>query len=35
MELGSTYPRPIVDHKHARERALSAFKSLSDTASAA
>jgi deoxyribodipyrimidine photo-lyase len=35
MELGSTYPRPIVDHKHARERALSAFKSLSHTARAA
>lgn len=35
MELGSTYRRPIVDHKSARERALSAFKSLKDTASAA
>lgn len=33
--LGDTYPRPIVDHKQARDRALTAFKSLSDAASAA
>ena len=33
MTLGSTYPRPIVDHKQARDRALQAFKSLSDTPS--
>ena len=26
--LGKTYPRPIVDHAEARERALAAFKSL-------
>lgn len=35
VSLGETYPRPIVDHKQARERALAAFKSLSDAASAA
>ncbi|MEQ8657716.1 MAG: deoxyribodipyrimidine photo-lyase [Hyphomicrobiales bacterium] len=35
MTLGSTYPRPIVDHKSARDRALRAFKSLSDTSNAA
>jgi deoxyribodipyrimidine photo-lyase len=28
ITLGTTYPRPIVDHKAARERALEAFKSL-------
>jgi deoxyribodipyrimidine photo-lyase len=28
VKLGSSYPAPIVDHKFARERALSAFKSL-------
>lgn len=28
VELGKTYPKPIVAHKAARERALSAFKSL-------
>lgn len=27
--LGSTYPEPIVDHKHAREEALAAYKALS------
>ncbi|MEM6382344.1 MAG: deoxyribodipyrimidine photo-lyase [Pseudomonadota bacterium] len=27
--LGETYPRPIVDHAEARQRALDAFKSLS------
>ncbi|MFN3171330.1 MAG: cryptochrome/photolyase family protein [Hyphomicrobiales bacterium] len=35
MTLGSTYPHPIVDHKSARDRALQAFKSLSDTSNAA
>jgi deoxyribodipyrimidine photo-lyase len=29
VELGRTYPRPIVDHAQARERALAAFKGLS------
>ncbi|GJL97560.1 MAG: deoxyribodipyrimidine photo-lyase [Hyphobacterium sp.] len=28
VKLGTTYPAPIVDHKFARERALSAFKAL-------
>ncbi|MGJ3261254.1 MAG: cryptochrome/photolyase family protein [Rhodospirillales bacterium] len=28
IELGRTYPKPVVDHKRARERALAAFKSL-------
>ena len=28
VELGHTYPRPIVDHAEARERALLAFKGL-------
>lgn len=28
IQLGETYPHPIVDHKRARERALEAFKSL-------
>jgi deoxyribodipyrimidine photo-lyase len=28
IRLGSTYPTPIVDHRLARERALSAFKAL-------
>jgi deoxyribodipyrimidine photo-lyase len=32
VELGKTYPEPIVDHKAARDRALSAFKSLKDAA---
>lgn len=32
IELGKTYPYPIVDHKEARERALSAFQSLKDAA---
>ncbi|MEM6712750.1 MAG: deoxyribodipyrimidine photo-lyase [Pseudomonadota bacterium] len=35
ITLGETYPRPIVDHREARERALDAFKSLSDAANAA
>ncbi len=26
VKLGQTYPKPIVDHKHARERALEAYK---------
>ncbi len=28
IELGKTYPKPIVDHAAARDRALSAYKSL-------
>lgn len=28
IELGTTYPKPIVDHAKARERALAAYKSL-------
>lgn len=28
IELGKTYPKPIVDHASARERALEAFKNL-------
>lgn len=28
IELGVTYPKPVVDHRAARERALAAFKSL-------
>jgi deoxyribodipyrimidine photo-lyase len=28
VDLGRTYPKPIVDHGRARERALAAFKSL-------
>ncbi len=28
IELGKTYPKPIVDHGKARERALAAYKSL-------
>lgn len=28
VQLGKTYPKPIVDHAQARERALRAFKSL-------
>lgn len=35
VRLGETYPRPIVDHQQARDRALAAFKSLSDAAPAA
>jgi len=31
IELGVHYPRPVVDHKQARERALAAFKSLPRT----
>jgi deoxyribodipyrimidine photo-lyase len=30
VRLGTTYPRPIVDHAEARAAALEAFKSLSD-----
>ena len=26
VELGKTYPKPIVDHAKARERALEAFR---------
>lgn len=32
IELGTTYPEPIVDHKLARERALAASQSLKDAA---
>ncbi len=32
VKLGETYPRPIVDHDDARQRALSAFKSLKGAA---
>jgi deoxyribodipyrimidine photo-lyase len=28
--LGQTYPRPLVDHAEARERALGAYKALKD-----
>jgi deoxyribodipyrimidine photo-lyase len=28
IRLGDTYPRPVVSHEHARERALEAFQSL-------
>jgi deoxyribodipyrimidine photo-lyase len=28
MELGRSYPEPIVDHKPARERALAAYAKL-------
>ena len=28
VELGRTYPRPIVDHGEARQRALAAYKSI-------
>ena len=28
VELGKTYPRPIVDHKVGRERALAAYGSI-------
>ena len=31
IRLGETYPRPIVDHKSARNRALAAFGTLSGT----
>lgn len=33
VELGKDYPKPLVDHKQARERALEAFKSIGDSAS--
>jgi deoxyribodipyrimidine photo-lyase len=33
ITLGSTYPSPIVDHKAAREKALAAYKSLSESVS--
>jgi deoxyribodipyrimidine photo-lyase len=32
ITLGETYPKPLVDHGFARERALAAFKSLSEEA---
>jgi deoxyribodipyrimidine photo-lyase len=32
VELGTTYPDPLVDHSAARERALAAFKDLKDAA---
>ena len=28
IELGKTYPQPIVEHKHGRERALKAYKTI-------
>jgi deoxyribodipyrimidine photo-lyase len=34
VRLGSTYPRPIVDHARARNEALAAFKSLRSSRSA-
>ena len=34
VTLGKTYPKPIVDHAMARDRALAAFKSLRASASA-
>lgn len=34
VELGRTYPRPIVDHAMARARALSAFAAMRETVSA-
>jgi deoxyribodipyrimidine photo-lyase len=33
VELGKTYPQPVVDLKSSRERALAAFKSLSSSSS--
>lgn len=32
VSLGSTYPKPIVDHSTARERALAAFSSIKEAA---
>jgi deoxyribodipyrimidine photo-lyase len=32
IELGSTYPRPIVDHDKARQRALAAYNQIKDAA---
>jgi len=32
IALGKTYPRPIVDHAMARDRALAAFGSLKQAA---
>ena len=32
IDLGKTYPKPIVDHKAARDRALDAFKNLKEIA---
>lgn len=32
VKLGKTYPHPIVEHDFARDRALSAFKSLQEAA---
>jgi deoxyribodipyrimidine photo-lyase len=31
VELGATYPKPIVDHKAARERALTAYSKVRAT----
>ena len=28
VELGESYPEPIIDHKHGRERALTAYAKL-------
>ena len=32
ISLGDTYPRPIVDHKQARDRALAAYQQIKDAA---
>ncbi|MCY0095238.1 cryptochrome/photolyase family protein [Hoeflea ulvae] len=32
IRLGETYPRPIVDHQAARQRALASYKSIKDAA---
>ena len=32
VSLGDTYPKPIVDHKTAREEALSAYATLREIA---
>ncbi|MFZ2102500.1 MAG: FAD-binding domain-containing protein, partial [Oricola sp.] len=31
VKLGETYPRPIVDHKGARDRALAAYRRMKET----
>ena len=32
VKLGETYPRPVIEHKHARERALAAYQSMKGNA---
>jgi deoxyribodipyrimidine photo-lyase len=32
VKLGVTYPRPVIEHKHARERALAAYQSMKGNA---